>query len=195
MQPPATAAAQHSSAWLFFALMTVASWGVYGVFLHNGQTQMQDAVNGRYKAFLFVGVAYFLVAIIAPLMMLILSGANWKYPLSGMGWSLVAGMVGAVGAFGVLLAFGAAPQPKAAYIPVVMSIIFAGAPIVNAFASMVQHPPAGGIGAIKPGFWLGIVLAATGGFLATYYKPGAAPAHKPAPPAAAVEQKAEPAAK
>ena len=26
--------------WLVFALLTVVSWGVYGVFLHTGQTQM-----------------------------------------------------------------------------------------------------------------------------------------------------------
>lgn len=188
MPPSAPTAGQPSLAWLFFAFLTVASWGVYGVFLHNGQTHMQDAVNGRYKAFLFVGIAYFLVAILAPLMMLILSGANWKYPVSGMAWSLVAGIMGAVGAFGVLLAFGAAPNPKPAYIPVIMSIIFAGAPIVNAFVSMAQHPPAGGWGSIKPGFWLGILLAAGGGYLATLYKPAAAPAHKPA---VKVEQKAE----
>ncbi len=185
--PPSSTSVQPGIAWLFFAFLTVASWGVYGVFLHNGQTNMADAANGRYKAFLFVGVAYFLVAVLAPLLLLILSGASWKYPVSGMVWSLVAGIVGAIGAFGVLLAFGAAPNPKPAYIPVIMSIIFAGAPIVNAFVSMAQHPPAGGWGAIKPGFWGGILLAALGGFLVTLYKPAAAPAHKPA---AAVQQSA-----
>src|SRR5206468_210529 len=61
--------------WLVFALMTVASWGVYGVFLHTGQLGMKDAVNGRYKAFLFVGIAYFLTAVIAPLVVLLMRGA------------------------------------------------------------------------------------------------------------------------
>ena len=122
--------------WLAFALLTVVSWGVYGVFLHTGQMSMQDPVNGRYKAFLFVGIAYFLVAVLAPLLMLILSGANWKYPVSGMAWSLIAGVVGAIGAFGVLLAFGAKGAPA-----VVMAIVFAGAPIVNAFVALLQHPP------------------------------------------------------
>ena len=51
--------------WLMFALMTVASWGLYGVFLHTGQIAMADPVNGRYKAFLFVGIAYLLTAVIA----------------------------------------------------------------------------------------------------------------------------------
>src|SRR5438876_7158759 len=153
--------------WLIFALMTVVSWGVYGVFLHTGQMAMKDATNGRYKAFLFVGIAYFLTAVLAPLLVLMVRGANWNYPAKGMGWSLVAGIVGAIGAFCVLLAFGAKGTPA-----VVMSIVFAGAPIVNAVVAILQHPPEGGFGSIKPQFFLGIVLAALGGCLVTYYKPG-----------------------
>ena len=175
--------ADHSSspgvAWLFYALLTVASWGVYGVFLHTGQMGMGDPINGRYKAFLFVGIAYFIVAILAPAGMLIAAKANWNFPAKGLWWSLLAGGVGAVGAFGVLLAFGAAPNPKSAYVPVVMSIIFAGAPVVNAFVSMLKHPPEGGFGAIKWPFWLGIALAATGGALVSKFKPDA-PGPKPA---------------
>ncbi len=160
--------------WLAFAFLTVATWGVYGIFLHNGQTAMGDPVNGRYKAFLLVGVAYFLVAILAPLAVLKMNGATWDFPAKGLWWSLLAGSVGAIGAFGVLLAFGAAPKPVPVYVPVIMSIIFAGAPIVNAIVSIVTHPPDGGWGAIRWPFWLGILLAATGGALVTKFKPGAA---------------------
>jgi hypothetical protein len=160
--------------WLIFALMTVVTWGVYGVFLHTGQTNMADPINGRYKAFLFVGLAYFLTAVLAPLGVLIFNGASWNYPAKGMAWSLIAGIVGAIGAFGVLLAFGAKGTP-----PVVMSIVFAGAPIVNALFSIWQHPPAGGLASIKPQFFLGILLAAVGGCLVTLYKPNPAP-QKPA---------------
>jgi drug/metabolite transporter (DMT)-like permease len=159
--------------WLVFALMTVASWGVYGIFLHTGQLGMKDAMNGRYKAFLFVGLAYFLTAVLAPLAILALRGADWNYPKSGMLWSLVAGIAGALGAFCVLLAFGAKGTPA-----VVMSIVFAGAPVVNALVAIWQHPPPGGFGSIKPQFFVGIILAALGGFLVTLYKPGA-PVAKP----------------
>jgi drug/metabolite transporter (DMT)-like permease len=153
--------------WLAFALLTVVSWGVYGVFLHTGQVAMQDPVNGRYKAFLFVGIAYFLTAVLAPLALLIFKGAAFSgYTGRGMGWSLVAGIVGAVGAFGVLLAFGAKGTPA-----VVMSIVFAGAPVVNALYSLVLHPPAGGWSSVRPQFYLGIALAALGGCLVTFYKP------------------------
>src|ERR1041385_7423949 len=157
--------------WLVFALMTVASWGVYGIFLHTGQMGMKDAVNGRYKAFLFVGLAYFLTAVLAPLIILLMRGADWNYPKGGMLWSLIAGIAGALGAFCVLLAFGAKGTPA-----VVMSIVFAGAPVVNALVSIWQHPPDAGISSIKPQFFLGIALAALGGCLVTYYKPAAGPA-------------------
>jgi drug/metabolite transporter (DMT)-like permease len=149
--------------WLLFALMTAVSWGTYGVFLHNGQMSMADPNNGRYKAFLFVGIAYFLTAVLAPLAVLMMRGATWDMPMKGMVWSLVAGTVGALGAFCVLLAFGAKGTPS-----VVMSIVFAGAPVVNAFVAMAFHPPAAGL---RWQFMLGIALAAVGGGLVTLYRP------------------------
>jgi hypothetical protein len=127
--------------WLLFALLTVVSWGVYGVFLHTGQTSMG---GGGYTA-------------------------------KGMTWSLIAGVAGAIGAFGVLLAFGAGGKPG-----VVMSIVFAGAPVVNAVYSLYLHPPAGGLSKVPAPFYLGILLAAFGGFLVTYFKP-APSAAKPKP--------------
>lgn len=163
---PDTNASQSSMTWLIFALMTVVSWGLYGVFLHSGQMGMSDPVNGRYKAFLFVGIAYLLTAVVGPAIMLIANGATWSMPAKGMGWSLLAGTVGALGAFCVLLAFGAKGTPN-----VVMSIVFAGAPIVNAIVALALHPPAGGFGAMRWQFIAGILLAALGGFLVTKYKP------------------------
>src|SRR5436309_4911004 len=134
--------------WLMFAFLTVVSWGVYGIFLHTGQTSMGggDPALARYKAFLFVGLAYFLTAVLAPLLLLMMKGAAWSgYTAKGMWWSLIAGIVGAIGAFGVLLAFGAGGKPG-----VVMSIVFAGAPVVNAVYTLWQHPPSGGVSSIKP---------------------------------------------
>ena len=59
-------------AWIFFSLLTVGCWGVYGVFLHTGQTTMGGGELARYRAFLFVGLAYFLTAVLAPLVLLLL---------------------------------------------------------------------------------------------------------------------------
>jgi hypothetical protein len=163
--------------WLAFALLTVACWGLYGLLLHTGQLQMGDPANGRYKAFLFVGLAYFLTAVLAPLVLLWSRGASWSFPLGGSAWSLVAGVVGAVGAFGVLLAFGAKGPPAS-----VMSIVFAGAPVVNSVVAVALHPPAGGVATLRWQFFAGIVLAALGGYLVTAYRPPPAPA--PAAPVA-----------
>lgn len=169
--------------WLLYVLLTVACWGVYGVFLHSGTLGMADPVNGRIKAFLFVGLAYFLTAVVAPLVILKVNGASWSFPAKGLWWSLLAGIVGAIGALGVLLAFGAKGSPT-----VVMSIIFAGAPIVNAFIALLSHPPAGGWGSIKPQFYAGILLAALGGCLVSFYRPAAAPAKAPAAVSSAAAQ-------
>ena len=153
--------------WLAFAMISVASWGCYGVLLHTGQLSMGDPENGRYKAFLFVGVAYLLVAVICSLIILKLNGSDFNFSAKGMTWSTIAGVAGATGAFGILLAFGAKGTP-----PVVMSIVFAGAPIVNACVAMAVHPPKGGFAALNWEFLLGIVFAAAGGALVTLYRPG-----------------------
>ena len=163
--------------WILFALLTVASWGLYGVLLPSGQGSTGDPVNGRYNALFWVGIAYFLIAVLAPAGMLLAAKASWTMPGKAIGLSLIAGVVGAIGAFGVLLAFGAKGHPAA-----VMSILFAGAPIVNAFVAMTIHPPAGGWAKLDWRFLLGILLAATGGLLVSLYKPapsGAGPGKAP----------------
>ena len=175
------AQAQPGMTWLIFALMTVVSWGVYGLCLHTGQVAMADPVNGRWKAFLFVGVAYFLTAVLAPLAMLVMKGATWQMPMKGVVWSIIAGLFGAIGAFAVLLAFGAKGTPA-----VVMSIVFAGAPVVNAVVAMIMHPPAGGFASLRWQFIAGILMAAVGGCMVTYYKPNPPPPPKPAAAAAPV---------
>jgi len=169
--------------WLFYALLTVATWGLYGVYLHSGQMAMGDPVNGRYKAFLFVGIAYFIIAVLAPLLVLKVNGSDFSFPAKGIWLSLFAGTLGAIGAFGILLAFGAKGSPT-----VVMSIVFAAAPIVNAVAATMMHPPKDGWGGIAWQFYAGIVLAAVGGCLVSYYKPTPAPKAamvKPVPVASA----------
>ena len=96
-------------------------------------------------------------------------------PFDGWTRSLIAGGVGAIGAFCVLLAFGAKGQPAG-----VMSIIFAGAPVVNAVVGLTLHPPKGGFSGISWQFYAGILLAACGGMLVMLYKPAPAAAAQPA---------------
>jgi drug/metabolite transporter (DMT)-like permease len=152
-----------SQAWLPYVALTVLCWGLYGICLHSGQLQMGDPEYGRYKAFLFVGIAYLLTAVLAPAGLLVVQGAEWSFTGGGVTWSLVAGVVGAVGAFSVLLAFGAKGTPA-----VVMSLVFAGAPIVNALVSVAMHNL---WSQIRWPFLLGIVMAAVGAYLVVSFKP------------------------
>ena len=155
-----------------FTMLTVVTWGIYGILLHKGQVAMGDPANGRYKAFLFVGIAYFLTAVLAPLLLLMTRGAAFSgYTSTGSWWSLIAGIAGAIGAFGVILAFGAKGKP-----PEVMAIVFAGAPVANAALSLYLTRHEIDWGRINPLFYLGIALALLGGGLVTLYKPAPAPA-------------------
>ncbi len=157
--------------WSIYALMTVVAWGFYGPFLNFGA---QGFAHDRYKAFLFVGVAYLLVAVLAPLAIIAISGKGFdfgKFP-EGIKWSLIAGVVGAFGALAVLFALGANPEKGPIAASQVMSLVFAGAPIVAALYGIVlkmQQSDA----AIKlnPLFIVGIVLGAAGGALVTLFKP------------------------
>jgi hypothetical protein len=168
--------------WLIFALMTVLSWGVYGVLLHKGRGYMPmgaEAPNAGLKAFLFVCIAYALIGLAAAAV-LKFRASNWSFTGGGIRWSLIAGGAGAIGAFTLVLALGAAAQIyKGTAAAAVMPIVFGGAPIVNTLVAMSLHPPEGGLKNVPVPFILGCVLAAGGAFLVAKYAPASAPV-KPA---------------
>lgn len=179
----APAAASSGNTWLLFALLTVFSWGVYGVILHKARGYMpmgSEAPHASLKAFLFVCIAYALIGVAAAIL-LKLRGSDWSLTGDGIRWSLIAGTAGALGAFTLVLALGAAsPIYKAASAAAVMPIVFGGAPVVNTVVAMLLHPPAGGLRSIPPQFLLGCVLAASGAFLVAKYAPSnTGPAAKP----------------
>ena len=172
--------------WLTFALLTVLSWGVYGVILHKGRGYMPmgpETPHAGLKAFLFVCIAYALIGIVSALV-LKTRGSNWSFTSTGISWSLVAGVAGALGALTLVLALGAAsPIYKGAAAAAVMPIVFAGAPVVNTITAMLIHPPEGGLKSIPMPFLAGCLLAVGGAFLVAKYAPsntGGGAAHKPA---------------
>jgi len=190
----APAAAGPGNTWLYFALLTVLSWGVYGVLLHKGRGFMPmgaETPHASLKAFLFVCIAYALIGIAAAVLLKV-RGSDWSLTADGIKWSLVAGTAGALGAFTLVLALGAAsPIYKGAAAAAVMPIVFGGAPVINTFVAMLLHPPEGGVRALPVPFMLGCVLAAVGAFMVAKYAPsntggGAKPAaaHAAARPAA-----------
>jgi hypothetical protein len=126
------------------------------------------------KAFLFVGIAYFLTAVLAPWPSSCEGRRVQQLPSAGWQWSLVAGILGAIGAFGTLLAFGAMGRPAE-----VMAIVFAGAPVVNALVSLYLARQDIDFGKVNPVFYLGMVLALVGGGLVTLYKPNPPQENRP----------------
>src|SRR4026209_2513678 len=85
-----------------FVLLTVLSWGNYGPLMHEGQHGM---AGSSLRPFVCVGLAYFLIAVIVPVIYLGGRGEQGRWTASGTLWSLLAGMLGAFGALGIVMAF------------------------------------------------------------------------------------------
>ena len=160
--------------WIVFALLTVLSWGVYGVLLHKARGLMPmgtETPHAGLKAFLFVCIAYALIGVAAAIL-LKMRGSAYTFNSSGITWSLIAGTAGALGAFTLVLALGAAaPIYKGAAAAAVMPIVFAGAPVINTIVAMTIHPPEGGLKSLPLPFILGCVLAAAGAFMVAKFAP------------------------
>ena len=154
--------------WTVFAVMTVLTWGLYGPMLGRGAIEFG---HDRMKAFLFVGMAYFAVAIVGPLLYLKLSGKDFDFASGGIKWSLFAGTLGAVGAFTLLIALSKNPVQGPMGAAQVMSLIFGGAPVVAALYGISTMKGGINLSSLDWRFIAGLVMAASGGVMVTYFKP------------------------
>ena len=146
-----------------FILGAVLSWGAYVPTIHNGQLSF-GSPKGPFRAFLFVGLAYFLVGVIVPgVVIFALHKEPMVFPMRGVTISTVAGILGAMGALCVIFALWAGGKPL-----YVAPLVFAGAPIMNVIVSMIWHKPA-----TAPAwpFYAGILMAAAGAALVLRFKP------------------------
>ena len=146
--------------WLIFVAGAVLSWGAYGVLLAQGQTQLGNPL----KALLCVGMAYFLIGVIVPVISLGAQGNLSGFNTAGLVTATIAGALGAAGAACIIYAFRFGGLPV-----YVMPLVFGGAPIVNVLVSMVINPPKA---AINPLLYVGFLLASVGAGLVLYYRPG-----------------------
>lgn len=147
--------------WLLFVLGAVVSWGAYVPLIHEGQVQLK---GGALRAFLCVGGAYFLTAVVVPATLLL--GPKMEplqFNATGVRFAFFAGVVGAAGALCVILALKSGGSPI-----YVAPLVFAGAPIVNTLVSMTWHRPKT---APEPWFYVGLLLAAIGAALVLRFKP------------------------
>ena len=147
-------------AFLPFTVMTLCCWGIYGPVLHHGQHEMGDS---SFRQLICVGIAYFFIAVVAPIAILATRGESGHWTVRGFIWSLLAGACGALGALGIISALNA--DGKALY---VMPLVFGGAPVVNTFASMWMAKTFKEAG---PLFYAGVILVVLGAAGVLIFKP------------------------
>jgi uncharacterized membrane protein len=148
-----------SMIWVVYALGAALAWGFYGAMLHRGQVALANPM----KALLCVGMAYFLIGVLAPVGMLMSQGAMNGFNSQGSTWATIGGALGAIGALFIIFAFKSGGVP--AY---VMPLVFGGAPLVNVLVSMWLHPPKN---APSPLLYLGYLVTAGGAAMVLYFKP------------------------
>ena len=179
--------------WWGYVILAGLSWGTYVPIIFYGGTELTTrpgTIGGRLASILCVGVAYFLMAVVIPVVMMSLrDDAKPEWKANGLIFSGLAGVMGAVGAICVIFASKAAVDAAklqgvnpATYRIYIAPLIFCLAPMINTVMSLVWHPKPGDpwhFGFEMPTWHLpvGILLVAAGVFLVLYSKE-AAEAHK-----------------
>ncbi len=143
-----------------FIAMTALAWGVYGPTLHRGQSAM---AGSRLRPFFCVGLAYFLIAVVVPTLILMRWEEPGAFTTAGSLWSLAGGAAGAAGALGIIMAFNFGGKPI-----FVMPLVFGGAPVINTFVSVVQ---AGNYGQLHPMFYAGLIVVVAGAVTVLIFSP------------------------
>ena len=172
---------------LMFVALTVVCWGLYGPVLHEGQTLLgAEGKRSLLRSYICVGIAYFLIAVLVPSIILFTKGEKGNWTLGGFIWSFAAGGIGALGALGIILAFKFRGEP--AY---VMPLVFGFAPVVNTFCTMFFSRTFKEASAL---FYTGVLIVAIGAAGVLILKPKAPAKEAAAVKAPAAAEATEPAA-
>jgi hypothetical protein len=192
--------------WLFYVALAGLAWGTYVPIIFFGGSELGGKASSRMMAILCVGGAYFLIGVLFPLMMFLTgwAGITWNdvnITKTGLIFSSLAGVAGAVGAICVIFASQSAvaagkdltPPNPAAFRIYIAPLIFGLAPVINVLVSMVWHPKYGwnhfSLEIPHWSLWLGIVLVGAGAALVLYSKE----LSEAAPPPKVHESKSSPA--
>jgi hypothetical protein len=167
-------ASQNPLAIGFSIVLAVVCWGAYGPVLHIGQLKMGGS---RLRPFCCVGIAYFVIAVAVPVMIIMAAPDGLSLTMDqivwGMVWSVLAGSAGAVGALGIILAFNYGGKPI-----FVMPLVFGFAPVINTFVSMFF---AGTLDKITTLFIVSLLTGIAGAVTVLIFAPKAKPHGAPAP--------------
>jgi len=147
---------------------TAICWGVYGPVLHWGQSGMGGA---RLRPFMGVGIAYFLIAIVVPIVLVYVlqqeSDEKYHWTWKGTFWSLAGGAAGAIGALGIIMAFNFGGRPD-----YVMPLVFGVAPVVNTLFTMYFNQTWKYINGIQGSmYFAGLILVAVGAVVVLTFAP------------------------
>jgi len=166
---------------ILFALGTAIFWGCYGPTIGNAQT---PRVDGRpllppegwtpFKPYVFIGIAYLVIAIAGGLLMMKMKGDSFNYSgthFPTAKWGFLAGTLGAAGA----LCLTTAMMTSRGNALLVMPIVFGGAVSVTAIVSIIRL---NGHATINPMLWAGMLLTVVGVVLVAMNTPHA---HAPTP--------------
>ncbi|MCE9603900.1 MAG: hypothetical protein K8U03_03255 [Planctomycetia bacterium] len=146
--------------------LTAVMWGVYGPIMREGQAAMS---RDHLLPFVWVGLAYFVIAVVVPGVLLRLWGEKGTWTAKGFAWSFIAGVAGALGALGIILAFTFNGHPS-----YVMPLVFGGAPVVNTFTTMYLTKT---YKQANPLFFAGLILVVVGALVVLIFKPGPTAIH------------------
>ncbi|MEZ6088310.1 MAG: hypothetical protein R3C05_09855 [Pirellulaceae bacterium] len=180
---------------ILFALCTAMCWGMYGPTIGNAQT---PRVNGKpltppegwtpFKPYVFIGIAYLVIAIAGGLVMMRVKGDSFNYTGAHYvpaKWGFLAGTLGALGA----LFLTSAMMVSRGNALLVMPIVFGGAVSVTAAYSTWRL---WGQAHISPALWGGMVLVVVGVVIVAMNTPHGHAAAKPPAAAATTPEQATP---
>src|SRR5689334_16101094 len=159
--------------WLLYVALAGLSWGTYVPIIFYGGSELGGRANARLMAILCVGIAYFLIGVLLPLVLFLSGQYAWPdMKPTGLVFSGLAGVAGAVGAICVIFATQSAVGAAKAqglhpdtFRLFIAPLIFGLAPVINTIVSMLWHPQPGsplnfGFTMPHPLLWVGILLVA-----------------------------------
>jgi len=145
---------------ILFILFAALCWGSYGPILYKGQAKMDGS---RLRPLFCVGMAYLVLAIVIPSLVLASKQVTEQWTFFGSVWPLAAGIASVVGSLGILLAFHFGGRPT-----VVMSLVFGGAPVINVSLSVLLDGTTSGVSTT---FLTAMVLLIAGSVVVLVFAP------------------------
>ena len=145
---------------ILFAIGTAIFWGCYGPTIGNAQAPRPEGVPlwSPFKPYVFIGIAYLVIAIIGGLIMMGVKGDTFSFTgvhSATAKWGFLAGCLGAFGA----LCLTTAMMTSRGNALLVMPIVFGGAVSVTAIVSVIRlHAGT----SVNPLLWVGMALTVTG---------------------------------